>query len=191
MALVMTSGPAGEPVTLQEAKAHLRIDHASEDVLISSLILTSRLHIESALDLALIDQTWTLQLDAWPGGGSLDIPLSPLKAVSAVRVKNADGGTITIAPQSYIVDAASRPPRIVFEPGSQPRAGVRAAGIEVVFTAGFGAEPSHVPAPLRHAILMLVAHWYDNRDVPEAGSPAARIPEQIGDLIAPFRKIRL
>lgn len=191
MALVMTSGPAGEPVTLQEAKAHLRIDHASEDVLISSLILTSRLHIESALDLALIDQTWTLQLDAWPGGGNLDIPLSPLKAVSAVRVKNADGGTITIAPQSYIVDAASRPPRIVFEPGSQPRAGVRAAGIEVVFTAGFGAEPSHVPAPLRHAILMLVAHWYDNRDVPEAGSPAARIPEQIGDLIAPFRKIRL
>lgn len=191
MALVMTSGPACEPVTLQDAKAHLRIDHASEDVLISSLILTSRLHIESALDLALIDQTWTLQLDAWPGGGSLDLPLSPLKTVSAVRVKNAAGGTTTIAPQSYIVDAASRPARIVFEPGSQPRAGTRAAGIEVVFTAGFGTEPSHVPAPLRHAILMLVAHWYDNRDVPEAGSPAARIPEQIGDLIAPFRKIRL
>jgi hypothetical protein len=38
---------------------------------------------------------------------------------------------------------------------------------------------------------MLVAHWYDNRDVPDSGSPAARIPEQIGDLIAPFRKIRL
>jgi uncharacterized phiE125 gp8 family phage protein len=191
MALVMTSGPAAEPVTLQEAKAHLRIDHAAEDVLISSLILTSRLHIEAALDLALIDQNWMLQLDTWPGSGSLEIPLSPLKAVSAVRVKDGAGGTITIAPQSYIVDTASRPPRIVFEPGSRPRPGVRAAGIEAEFTAGFGAEPSHVPAPLRHAILMLVAHWYDNRDAPEPGLPAARIPDQIGDLIAPFRKIRL
>lgn len=191
MALVMKSGPAAEPVTLQEAKAHLRIDHAAEDVLISSLILTSRLHVEAALDLALIDQTWTLQLDAWPIGGSLDIPLSPLNVVSAVRVMGGAGGTVTIAPQSYIVDTGSRPPRIVFEPGSQPRPGVRAMGIEVEFTAGFGAEPAHVPAPLRHAILMLVAHWYENRDVSEAGSPAARIPEQIGELIAPFRKIRL
>ena len=191
MALVMTSGPAAEPVTLQEAKAHLRVDHASEDVLISSLILTSRLHVEAALDLALIDQAWTLQLDRWSGSGVVEIPLSPVKTVSGVRVKDASGGMITIAPESYIVDTASRPARVVFETGSQPHPGVRAAGIEVTFTAGFGTQPSHVPAPLRHAILMLVAHWYDNREVAEAGSAAARIPEQIGDLIAPFRKIRL
>jgi len=191
MALVMTSGPAAEPVTLQEAKAHLRVDHAFEDVLISSLILTSRLHVEAALDLALIDQSWTLQLDRWPDSGIVDIPLSPVKTISAVRVKDANGVVTVIEPESYMADKASRPARVVFEPGSQPQSGLRAGGIEITFTTGFGTQPSSVPAPLRHAILMLVAHWYDNRNLAEAGSAAARIPEQISDLIAPFRKIRL
>ena len=191
MALIMTSGPAAEPVPLQEAKAHLRIDGATEDTLISSLILTSRLHVEATLDLALIDQSWTLQLDKWPCDGTVEIPLSPLKAVTEVRVKDASGAPTTVEPASYITDIASRPARVVFEPGLQPRPGVRAAGIEIAFTAGFGTTPAQVPAPLRHAVLMLVAHWYENRDVPEAGSLLARIPDAIGDLIAPFRKIRL
>lgn len=57
MALVLTNGPSVEPVSVSEAKAHLRIDGAEEDVLLASLILTSRLHVEAALGLALIDQT--------------------------------------------------------------------------------------------------------------------------------------
>lgn len=54
MPLVMTSPPAAEPVTVADAKAHMRIDTDAEDVLIGSLLLTSRLHIETALSLALI-----------------------------------------------------------------------------------------------------------------------------------------
>ena len=51
MSLVMTSGPALEPVSLAEAKAHLRLDDVAEDALLQSLIVTSRLHIEAALGL--------------------------------------------------------------------------------------------------------------------------------------------
>ncbi|HWK38638.1 MAG TPA: head-tail connector protein, partial [Hyphomicrobium sp.] len=75
MALVITSAPAVEPVTVSEAKAHLRVDGTAEDTLIGSLILTSRLHIEAALGLALMTQSWRLSLDAWPNGRELELPL--------------------------------------------------------------------------------------------------------------------
>lgn len=191
MALVLTSGPAVEPVTLDEVKAHLRIDGNAEDVLLSSLILTSRLHVEAALDIALIDQTWTLQLDRWPKACEVEIPLSPLHAITSVRVKDASGNWSTVPPTSYLTDVASRPARLIFNAAGKPVPGTRAAGIEIAFSAGFGGTASSVPAPLRHAINLLVAHWYEHRDAAEAGSPDARIPPEISDLIAPFRKIRL
>lgn len=191
MALVLTSAPLAEPVTLDEAKAHLRVDGANEDVLIASLILTSRLQVEAALDLALIDQSWTLQLDHWPARGDVEIPLSPLKAVGPVRVKDAAGTLMTVAPTSYLTDLVSRPPRIVFNGGALPQPGSKAAGIEIAFTAGFGETGASVPAPLKHAVLLLIAHWYECRATSGVGALDTRIPQQISDLIAPFRKIRL
>ena len=191
MALVLTIGPAIEPGTLSEAKAHLRIDGGAEDVLLTSLILTSRLHIEAALGLAMITQSWMLVLDRWPGDGSVDIPIAPLQAITVVRVRNAAGNASVVAPTSYLVDLASKPPRLVWNTAAPPLPGRVANGIEIDVTAGFGASTASVPAPLKHAILMLVAHWYEHRDPVEIGSAAVRIPDAVNDLIQPFRKIRL
>lgn len=191
MALVLTSGPAAEPVTVSEAKAHLRIDGASEDVLIASLILTSRLHVEAALGLALIDQTWMLVLDRWPVDGSVEIPIAPLQAVTAVRVRDAAGVASVAPPTSYLVDIASKPPRLVWNNTAPVTPGQAVNGIEIDLSVGFGATASSVPAPLKHAVLMLTAHWYEHRDPVEIGSTAARIPDAVSDLIQPFRKIRL
>ena len=93
MALVLLSAPVSEPVTVSEAKEHLRLDGSAEDVLVASLILTSRLHIEAALGVALINQAWTLRLDKWPACNEVAIPMSPLQGITAVRVKDAAGNT--------------------------------------------------------------------------------------------------
>lgn len=195
MGLVLTTPPTVEPVGISEAKAHLRISEATEDVLLSSLLLTSRLHIEAALSLALITQTWTLTLDRWPQGWregqSMDLPIGPLQSVSAVRIRDRFGMAMTIAPTSYLVDIASRPARLIWNGGPRPDPGAAANGIEIELISGFGATPASVPAPLKHAILMLTAHWYEHRDPVEIGSDAARIPDAVSDLIQPFRKIRL
>lgn len=191
MALMLTAGPAVEPVTLPEAKAHLRIDSDDEDALIASLAVTSRLHIEASLGLAMITQSWRLLLDRWPSGDAVELPLRPLLAVDAVRVRTSGEATATLAPTTYLVDIASRPPRVVFNGAARPDPGIAANGIEIDFTAGFGDAGADVPAPLKHAILMLTAHWYEHRDPVEIGSSAARIPEAVSDLIQPFRKIRL
>ena len=191
MSLVLTSGPATEPVSVADAKAHLRIDGTAEDVLIGSLLLTSRLHIESALGLALLNQTWMLVLDRWPPGASLDIPIAPLQAVTAVRVRGASGVATLVPSTSYLIDIVSKPPRLVWNQAPQPYPGAAANGIEIDLTVGFGASAASVPAPLKHAILMLTAHWYEHRDPVEIGSSAMRIPDAVTDLIQPFRKFRL
>ena len=97
MPLILTSGPALEPVTVPEAKAHCRVDGTAEDVLIASLILTSRLHIEAALGLALITQSWKLLLDRWPNEPSVAIPIRPVQSITSVRVLAADGTPTTLA----------------------------------------------------------------------------------------------
>jgi uncharacterized phiE125 gp8 family phage protein len=191
MPLVMTSPPAVEPVTVADAKAHMRIDTDAEDVLIGSLVLTSRLHIETALSLALITQSWTMRLDRWPGTRQLDLPLAPLRSVSEVRIKDAGGRPDVVPEQSYLVDIASRPPRLVWNNRAPPLPGVVANGIEIDLTAGFGDNAASVPAPLKHAILMLTAHWYEHRDPLEIGGEGARIPDAVSELINPFRTIRL
>jgi uncharacterized phiE125 gp8 family phage protein len=187
----MTSPPAVEPVTLDEAKTHLRVDGTADDVLIGSLLLTSRLHVETALSLAFIAQSWRLILDAWPPGGKVDIPLSPLQTVSEVRVKPASGSPIVVDASSYVVDAASRPARLVWNNSVPPIPGAPANGIEIDIGVGFGATATSVPAPLKHALLMLTAHWYEHRDPYEIGAETARIPNAVSDLIQPFRTIKL
>lgn len=193
MPLVLTSGPALEPVTVSEAKTHLRLDTTTEDVLIGSLILTSRLHIEAALGLALITQGWTQTLDAWPANGSpVILGLRPVQAITAVRVRATTGDAVTLHPSQYQLDAASFPARLV-RPGNAfwPPPGMTAAGIEIAFTAGFGGAASDVPAPIRQAMLLLVAHWYEHRDPIDIGSAGAVIPSPVCDLLEPWRPKRL
>jgi len=187
----MTTPPALEPVTVAEAKAHLRVDGDAEDILIGSLVLTSRLHIEAALGLALITQSWTLALDRWPRGNHIDLPMTPLQSVDDVRVVNGAGIVMIIPAESYLVDLASRPGRLVWNNTIPPIPGLPANGIEIDFTAGFGATADSVPAPLKHAILMLTAHWYEHRDPDDIGTSAAQVPAAVSDLIQPFRTIRL
>jgi uncharacterized phiE125 gp8 family phage protein len=192
MSLVMTSGPALEPVSLAEAKAHLRVDGTLEDALVQSLIVTARLHIEAALGLALITQGWSYFLDRWPKAGRLVLPLRPVAAISQIRVWNDEGVAETVPASHFLLDGQGFPPRLVSTSGAPPLESGRAVnGIEVAFTAGFGATPGDVPATIRHALLLLVAHWYENREPVEIGQAVNAVPSMVSDLLAPHRRRRL
>lgn len=191
MALIYRSGPAEEPVTLAEAKAHLRLETAADDALVTSLIITSRLHLEAALGLALTSQEWTLVLDRWPANGVVAFPMRPVTAVSAVRVRAADGTPAVLDPSAYLLEGAGSPPRLVAANGALPDPGRAAGGIEIDFTAGFGATPQDVPEPIRHAVRLLVAHWYEHRDPIEIGAASTAIPAAVSELLQPYSGPRL
>jgi uncharacterized phiE125 gp8 family phage protein len=190
MSLILLAGPAAEPITLAEAKAHLRVDGAAEDALIASLIITSRLHIEAALGLALITQSWSYRLDAWPKGGIVGLPIRPLQSITAVRVTDSAGTAETIEPARYLLDGASLPPRLLPAASPLPQPAVRWQGIAIDLVAGFGASAASVPAPIRQALLLLVAHWFERRD-PVVEHAMTRVPDSVSDLLGPYRMPRI
>jgi uncharacterized phiE125 gp8 family phage protein len=191
MSLALTNGPAEEPISVPEAKAHLRLDGTAEDILVASLIVTSRLHIEAALGLALIAQEWRMSLDRWPEGGEVRFSLRPVRSIDAVTVRAADGTPSLVPADSYLLDGDASVPRLVPRNGNWPPPGFATTGIEIEFTAGLAEEAANVPQPIRHALLLLVAHWYEHRDPLEIGSSGAAIPAAVSDLLRPYRGVRL
>ena len=217
MATVQTSAPTVEPITLEEAKAHLRLDTADDDALIRTLILTSRLHIEVALGIALITQTWSCFFDRWPvldgapvqpGGaaftvpdaatrsratpGAMMLPIGPVQSVDAVRVYAEDGMFLELPLTDFSFDLVGRSPRVIRRPAAMtPEPGRRLNGIEFAVTCGFGAAGADVPAPIRQALLLLVAHWYEHRDPGEIGTPEARVPAAVSALLSNYLPVRL
>jgi hypothetical protein len=78
MGLKLKTGPASEPVTLQEAKDHLRVDLDDEDSVIEGFIKAARTDCENLQNRAYISQTWELWLDEWPDEDYIVLPRPPL-----------------------------------------------------------------------------------------------------------------
>ena len=192
MALVMTSAPAVEPISLAEAKAHLRVDASDEDSLLTSLITAARMFVERTLSLALITESWSLYLDGWPRSGAIVLPIQPVQAVTAVRVYDPDDDPTTVNSGTYSVDVLSEPARLVLSAGAVQLSPARLLNaFEVAFTAGYGDETSDVPAPIRHAIKLLVAHWFEQREPVVLGSAPQEVPGTVAGLLLPYRRVKL
>ena len=184
---ILLTGPAAEPLTLAEAKAYLRVEHTDDDALISALLAGARIHVETDTRRALITQTWRLVRDAWPPDGRLFVTPAPLRQVVAARVYDCAGATHAIDPSAFALDKAAS--MLGFAPWSLPQPGRAVGGIELDIETGYGAA-ADVPEPLRQAIRLLLAHWYENRAVAAVGQPTA-LPANVPALLAPFRGLSL
>lgn len=192
MALKLMAAPAVEPVTLEEAKAQLRIDGDEEDALLATLITVARLHIERSLDRCLITQSWAWYLDAWPRALHIALPMAPVQAVTAITTFAVDDAESAFDADDYFVDADGEPARVVLRGAlAWPTPGRRANGIKVAFTAGYGDTGGDVPAPLRQALLMLVAHWQERREPVALDAAPLEVPATVAALLAPYRRVRL
>lgn len=187
MSLLLTTPPVAEPLSLAEAKAHLRVPHGDDDVFISTLITSARRRIETRTGLRLVTQGWSQFLDCWPPFGMVDLALNPILSVGDVLIYGEDDTPSTIDPAHYLLDATSRPPRVVFRQGRSPSPpGRRAKGIEIRVIAGFG-NASNVPQELKQAMLLVVADAFAHR-----GDEAVRpMSSQAQELINAYRILRL
>jgi uncharacterized phiE125 gp8 family phage protein len=191
MSSILLTPPAAEPVTLAGAKAYLRVEHDADDDVIAGLISGARLKVEALTRRTLITQTWQLRRDSWPGDGRLMVVPAPLREIVAVRVYDSGGAPHAVDLQAFTADTAAAPAVIGFVPWSLPVPGRTLAGIEIDFEAGYGDAPADVPQPLRRAIELLVAHWYEHRGLIAVGQSVAVLPASVAAMIAPYRVLSL
>ncbi|QDC03016.1 head-tail connector protein [Mesorhizobium sp. 8] len=189
MTLIRTVDPVAEPVTLAEAKAHLRIDHTDDDELLAGLVRAARQEVERSTGMALLLQSWRLVLDDLPESGCALVRIHPLREVQSVTAFGSEGEGAVVDPATYQVDAVSRPARIHFNASVAPLRAMN--GLEIDFTAGFGEAGTDVPDPLKRAILLLVAHWYEFRAGYGPADQPVSYPAGFDRIVAGYRAGRL
>lgn len=190
LTLTRTAEPALEPILLADAKAHLRIDDTTEDSYIDGLITAARFHIESLTERQLITATYVLRLDEFPCRYTdvIKLPRPNLIAVSGITYVDNDGVTQTHSSTLYQVDAASLPGRVMPAYGQVwPVTRPDLNAVAITYTAGYGATAALVPAPLRHAMKILVAHWFEHREPVVVGTIVSEIPMSVKSLLGPYR----
>ena len=184
----LLAGPAEEPVSLGEAKGFLKVDDNAEDALITTLIGAARLHVEGVTGRALLAQSWRVVLDAWPGSRVVKLPVSPFIAVTEINAVDGAGALHAIPLAQFL----GEPDRLLLPRSVEGMPLLRERqGIEIDYVAGFGTEPSDVPADIRQALLVLVGYWFEHRDAVIVAGSGAVVPSGFDRLVAGHKRVRL
>ncbi len=190
MSQFLLAGPTVEPLSLNEVKEWLRIETNRDDDILSALIVSARLLVEQTTRRLLASQHWRIVLDAWPVDGVIVLPLAPVLAIDAVRSRNPSGDVSILNSASYWLQPNSDPPTLQILAIPTAPLSVR-SGVEIDVTAGYGANAAAVPDPLRHAIRLLVANWYEHRGDAAFGQDGTQCPPAVAAILAPYRRARL
>ena len=173
MGLTLVTPPAAEPVTLDEAKLHCRVDAdiTADDALLTSLIVAAREQAEHETGRAFVTQTWRLTLDRFPAG-AIVLPRAPLASVSSIAYVDADGDMQTLDAGAYQVITDRLLGEVVPVYGGQwPATRCTENAVTVEFVAGYG-NAAGVPQAIKQWILLAVGGWYGQREAIAAGQVA-------------------
>ena len=195
--LVRATEPASNPVTLAEAKLHLRIDNTDDDTLISNLVTAATRWAEDYCDRTFCQTQWQMRLDSFYGAiGSpvqfglkadgnniegrqgtvpqldVELPRPPMvqagtaTSVSITYTPSVSGTTATLDATEYRVDRQATPGACRPLYGrTWPTHLMDQNSVTVTWWAGYSADGTSVPATVKSAILMLVAHLWRNREM--------------------------
>lgn len=165
--LTRAAQPVVEPVSLADAKTHLRVDTESDDDQILALITAAREWCENYTQRTFVHTQWTMTFDTFPW--EIELPRPPVAVASGntattITYAMETGGTATLATSQYRVDRTAEPGviRTVYA-GTWPSHLLDRNSISVTWWGGYGEDGTKVPKVVRSAILMLVAYWYERR----------------------------
>lgn len=177
------AAPSPEPLSLEQAKAQLRVDGSEEDALISQLIAAARSHVENACGARFAPRSGVvLKCDAFADMERL--PEAPVASVASITYTDTAGATQTLASSVYELRADGVEAAIVLKPDQhwpaiQP-------GSRITVTAAIGYQVP--PAEVQLAMAMLTAHFYDNRSAVVLGETAAEYPFAVNAMICNHRR---
>ena len=173
----LVTAPAITPVSLIEVKAHLRVEHNDDDALIARLISTAVTYVDvkGILGKAMITQTW----GEWfaPNPGTVTLGLGPVQSVSAIKYYDTDNELQTATLSNFYVLGTGGRTTIKPKAGySWPTTFTRDDAIKVEYVIGYGDNQGDVPETVRHGLMLLIAHWYENRENELMGTISKNLP---------------
>ena len=157
--------PTVEPISVDEAKLHARIDGDAEDTLLDLIIKGQRQQVETELGKALITQTLSATLHNFPADRDIYLPRPPLQSVVHVKYIDRTGSEITLPPGDYEVDTGGVRGRIYLPADKYwPDHRYEPGAVRIQFIAGYGAAATDVPEKYRLRILTACANYYADRE---------------------------
>lgn len=190
MNLKLITAAITEPVSLAEAKAHLRVTTPNDNTLIGNLIKAARQEVENYTNRALASQTFELIIDNFPKN-KIVLPMPPIESIAWIKYKDCDGIETTMPSADYIF-YNSEPAIIVPDYGiSWPSFNPYPVGaVEIRFVAGYKTTGNNasliIPEPIRQALLLIIGHLYENREAVVEGNKI-KIPMGAEYLLYPYR----
>ena len=207
-AYTLTAAPATEPITYDQAAEHLRVDSADDIAYITALIPAAREYIDSVTGRVSVLSSWKCTACTWgdlmegyvvndwrgaptmwcnPVNGNGLIAMAklfraPLVAVQSVSYYAPGASSLTTMSGSLYRAITGYEPGLIQFTGDIPSLDDRPDAIQIAFTAGY-ATASETPAVLKHAIKIMVAHFYETR-TPIAFAIPSEIPFTLSNLIA-------
>lgn len=170
-----------EPVSLDEVKQYLRVDFTDDDTLITFLIRTAREYCEQILNASLVEKRSEYYLNEFPAENYIKIPKPPLVTVESVTIKDSEGIENTF--NDYVVVENEFEESKILATNGWPNIELYPANpIKITYTAGY----STVPEPIKMAILLLITHWYENREI--IGQTTSQINFSVNALLSPYRR---
>ena len=164
--LEIVDAPLITPITLAEVKEQLRVEANDDDTMLTRLIdvAVAYTDVRGALGQAMITQKWGQWIDSTPPQ-SVSLVLGPVQGVTSVKYYDTDGNLQTDDINNYEVFGTQFATKISPKSGfSWPVAQDRQDAIKIEYEIGYGDATTDVPQTIRHALMLMVGHWYDNRE---------------------------
>lgn len=173
---VVTVEPVSEPIDIDEAKTHCRVDGTDSDTELTSMITAARVFVEAYCGTALGSQTLVLRCSSFCD--FIDLPIAPVSSITSITYLDTNGDEQTLATTVYEGVLHGLEPHIRLKINqSWPAIRCASDAIRVTVAAGY----SEVPAPVKHAMLLLIGNWFDSRTVGE-------VTEGVKSLLTNYRR---
>ena len=159
-----TIEPLQPPLILRDVKDQLRVDIDDEDAHITSLIETATSEAQSRNAIQIIDSTYTLELDWFPGDSMpIRFDINPVDSITKIEYIDENGDAQTWANNLYELKKGRKAELRPINGETYPSTDEAYNVVTITFIAGFGLSPKDVPSGLRNALMMMVAHYFDFR----------------------------
>lgn len=188
----LVTAPSVEPLLLTEAKLHLRVDHTSDDSLITRLISAARHFAEKRTSRKFITQTWDISFDSFLSTRNIDVPAAPLQSVTSIKYNDVNSVEQTLDASKYTVDTSGVDEgRIALKTDETwPDTDDEINSVSVRIVAGYGNSGSDVPEDILSAMLLMIGHWYENRQEVVVGVSTTMVPLAALALLDSYRITR-